>query len=217
MDDLEMIPSAFEDENTNHNPSRNPANLRPRPGILLLQRPAQPSQDESRGGLAIPTKGKRDTGKTRAGQVDVDYPPNCARVFAAGEGCKAKVGDYVFFYQRVEEPQEAYHRKPQPLIPFYDPFDRFPALWVMHDKYVLADIKHAGDAVGFEVTGNVEVLNLLGNWRVLSCEDIRIGERFRTFDGGGEVSGVFVALGDAKLVSEDRVMVTAAPYDGSES
>ena len=121
------------------------------------------------------------------------------------------------FYQRVEEPQEAYHRKPQPLIPFYDPFDRFPALWVMHDKYVLADIKHAGDAVGFEVTGNVEVLNLLGNWRVLSCEDIRIGERFRTFDGGGEVSGVFVALGDAKLVSEDRVMVTAAPYDGSES
>lgn len=216
-DHASLIPGSFDEENHNHNPSRLPVDLKPRPGILLIQRPAQPTGDSmSVGGVALPTKDRRGSSKTRAGQIDVDYPPNCGRVFAAGEGCKAEVGDYVFFYQRVDDPHEAYRRKPQPLIPFYDPLDQFPPIFAMHDEYVLATVKHVGDAARIEVVGNVEAMNISGKWSLMQGERLRMGERFRAYDENGNVGGVYVALSDAEQVSEDKVAVTAAPYNGPE-
>lgn len=216
MTDAKWTPDGFEQDNWNHNPSRKPVALKPRPGWLLIQFPQPPTEGESRGGIALPGRKVREEGKTRSGMPDAEYPPNCARVFEAGEGCEAQPGEYVFFHMRVDDGRQAHWVKPQPLIPAWDPRDRRPSLWALKDAHVIATLPHAGDAVQLDVKGNVELLGLSGRWITDSGGNLRVGERFRAFDDAGKVVGVYVALTDASEVDEDHWRLMAAGYDGSE-
>lgn len=115
--------------NPQHNPSDKLEDIVPAPGYLVLLRPWEPGKDGelTHGKIVVPA-GAEDTTKR-------EYPSNCSKVVAAGPGCKTPVGWYVFFAQRAET-EKAWAVKPQPLV--FERTDKLPALWVLHESYVLA-------------------------------------------------------------------------------
>ncbi len=190
-----------------HNPSRNPLYLVPKPGHILIRRLPFP-EESTRAGIIIPAKTL-----DRNQRVEMLHPPNCGRIIAITKGCWVKLGDYAFWAQRVPV-EEEYYRKPQPVITDYDPQDQVPTLWTIDDQYVTCCVSHAGDPDWVDIPCDkvVKVIGISGRISTAPAKCLMAGEIYSLdSDKYFRVLGIADREGAGR---DDPVKVFAAPYDG---
>lgn len=141
MSDVNLPRTIVDCENEGHDPSVDFGDVGLADGWLMIWRPPflkeRPyvDKDGNVGKIIMPAEGMGAGARDQGPKVEY-MKPNCAMVVKAGEGCKRKPGDYVFWVNRGFEQD-----MPQPLIPnFRTKVDRedIANLYVLKEEKVIA-------------------------------------------------------------------------------